>query len=73
LFLNSNPLSPALIKVQKVERPTNRSYYVNLPVVLAEAIDLQKGEPWEWSMEDKNTLVLSRVKKREICRRSRKA
>jgi len=61
------------IKVQKVERPTNRSYYVNLPVVLAEAIDLQKGEPWEWSMEDKNTLVLSRVKKREIRRRSRKA
>jgi antitoxin component of MazEF toxin-antitoxin module len=62
-----------LIKVQKVERPTNRSYYVNLPVVLAEAIDLQKGEQWEWSMEDKNTLVLSRVKKREIRRRSRKA
>ena len=62
-----------LIKVQKVERPTNRSYYVNLPVVLAEAIDLQKGEQWEWSMEDKNTLVLSRVKKRKIRRRSRKA
>jgi antitoxin component of MazEF toxin-antitoxin module len=62
-----------LIKVQKVERPTNRSYYVNLPVVLAEVIDLQKGEQWEWSMEDKNTLVLSRVKKREIRRRSRKA
>jgi hypothetical protein len=62
-----------LIKVQKVERPTNRSYYVNLPVVLAETIDLQKGEPWAWSMEDKNTLVLSRVKKREIRRRSRKA
>jgi len=62
-----------LIKVQKVERPTNRSYYVNLPVVLAEAINLQKGERWEWSMEDKNTLVLSRVKKIEIRRRSRKA
>jgi antitoxin component of MazEF toxin-antitoxin module len=62
-----------LIKVQKVERPTNRSYYVNLPVVLAEAISLQKGEQWEWSMEDKNTLVLSRVKKREIRRRFRKA
>ena len=62
-----------LIKVQKVERPTNRSYYVNLPVVLAEAINLQKGEPWEWSMEDKNTLVLSRVKKKEIRRRFRKA
>jgi antitoxin component of MazEF toxin-antitoxin module len=62
-----------LIKVQKVERPTNRSYYVNLPVVLAEAISLQKGEQWEWSMEDKNILVLSRVKKREIRRRFRKA
>jgi hypothetical protein len=23
------------VKVQKVERPTNRSYYLNLPVVLA--------------------------------------
>jgi hypothetical protein len=51
-----------LIKVQKVQRPTNRSYYVNLPVVLAETLSLQKGEVWEWAMEDKNTLILSRVK-----------
>jgi antitoxin component of MazEF toxin-antitoxin module len=62
-----------LIKVQKVERPTNRSYYVNLPVVLAEAINLQKGEQWEWTLEDKNTLILSRVKKMEKRRRARKA
>jgi antitoxin component of MazEF toxin-antitoxin module len=62
-----------LIKVQKVERPTNRSYYVNLPVAFAEAIDLQKGEQWEWSMEDKNTLIFSRVKKLEKRRRSAKA
>ena len=62
-----------LIKVQKVERPTNRSYYVNLPVVLAEAISLQKGESWEWSMEDKNTLILTRVKKKEKRRRTGKA
>lgn len=53
-----------LIKVQKVERPTNRSYYVNLPVVLAEAIGLEKGDQWEWFIEDKNTLVLSRFKKK---------
>jgi antitoxin component of MazEF toxin-antitoxin module len=52
-----------LIKVQKVERPTNRSYYVNLPVVLAEALDLRKGEQWEWLIEDKNTLIFSRRKK----------
>jgi antitoxin component of MazEF toxin-antitoxin module len=61
-----------LIKVQKVERPTNRSYYVNLPVVLAEAIELQKGDEWEWLIEDNNTLILSRVKKKEKRRFSSK-
>lgn len=53
-----------LIKLQKVERPTNRSYYVNLPVVLAEAMDLTKGEQLEWIMEDKNTLLLVRTNKK---------
>jgi antitoxin component of MazEF toxin-antitoxin module len=53
-----------VIKVQKVDRPTNRSYYLNLPVVLAEALDLSKGEEWEWLVEDKNTLVLRRKTKR---------
>jgi bifunctional DNA-binding transcriptional regulator/antitoxin component of YhaV-PrlF toxin-antitoxin module len=61
-----------LIKVQKVERPTNRSYYVNLPVVLAESIELQKGDEWEWLVEDKNTLILSRVKQKEKRRLSSK-
>ena len=59
-----------LIKVQKVQRPTNRSYYINLPVVLAESISVEKGEVWEWSMEDKNTLILSRVEKRKKHRRA---
>jgi antitoxin component of MazEF toxin-antitoxin module len=58
------------IKVQKVERPTNRSYYVNLPVALAEAINVQKGEQWEWAAEDQNTLVLSRVRKQKRRRRA---
>jgi hypothetical protein len=49
-----------MIKVQKVDRPTNRSYYLNLPVVLAEAMELTKGEQLEWTLEDKNTLVLIR-------------
>lgn len=50
-----------IIKVQKVERPTNRSFYLNLPTVLAEALDIQKGEELQWSVEDKNTLILSRL------------
>jgi hypothetical protein len=50
------------IKVQKVERPTNRSYYVNLPVVLAETLAIKKGEAWQWNVQDQDTLVFSRVK-----------
>jgi len=49
------------IKVQKVERPTNRSYYVNLPVVLAETLGVKKGEVWQWGVQDQDTLVFSRV------------
>lgn len=51
-----------LVKIQKVDRPTNRSFYVNLPVVLAEALAIDKGEEFQWSIEDKNTLLLLRAK-----------
>lgn len=49
-------------KIQKVERPTNRSFYVNMPTALADAIGLEKGEEMEWEIENKNLLVLKRVK-----------
>ena len=51
-----------LVKLQKVERPTNRSFYVNLPAALADALQLDKGEELEWLLEDKNTLILRRRK-----------
>jgi antitoxin component of MazEF toxin-antitoxin module len=51
-------------KIQKVERPTNRSYYLNLPAAIAEALAVQKGETFEWEIEDKNTLILSRAKRK---------
>jgi len=54
------------VKLQKVERPTNRSFYVNLPVAVAEALNVEKGEDFEWVIEDKNTLVLSRVKTKRM-------
>jgi hypothetical protein len=60
------------VKLQKVERPTNRSYYLNLPTAVAEAIAATKGETFEWSVEDKNTLVLSRAV-RQAMRRLRKS
>lgn len=54
-----------MVKLQKVERPTNRSYYVNFPVALAEALDMRKGEEFLWIIEDKNTLILKRRKARK--------
>lgn len=59
------------IKVQKVERPTNRSYYINLPTALAEAMQVEKGEGFEWFIEDRNTLVLKRIKPQPIGRRKK--
>jgi hypothetical protein len=53
-----------IVKVQKVERPTNRSYYVNFPVALAEAMNMVKGEEFVWIVEDKNTLIFKRKKTR---------
>lgn len=48
-------------KIQKVERPTNQSYYVNLPSALAQALNINKGEEFEWIIENKNLLLLKRV------------
>ena len=52
-----------LVKIQKVDRPTNRSYYLNFPVALAEALGVKKGEKFQWLIEDKNTLILLRLRR----------
>jgi len=49
------------VKLQKVERPTNRSYYVNLPVVMAETLSFAKGDVLEWSVRDQSTLLLRKI------------
>jgi bifunctional DNA-binding transcriptional regulator/antitoxin component of YhaV-PrlF toxin-antitoxin module len=59
------------IKLQKVERPTNRSYYVNLPVVLAETLGFTKGDVLEWSVKDQTTLLLHRISNGTTAVRSR--
>jgi hypothetical protein len=50
------------IKIQRVERGTTKSFYVNLPATLAEAALIEKGEEMEWLVEDRNTFVLRRIK-----------
>ena len=54
------------IKIQKVQRPTNKSFYVNMPAAIAEALNVEKGEEFVWTIEDKNTLVLKRTIPLEI-------
>lgn len=51
------------IKIQRVERGNTKSYYVNFPATLAEAVEIKKGEEMEWMIEDRNTFVLRRIKK----------
>ena len=50
------------VKLQKVERPTNQSYFLSFPSALAQAMDIEKGEEFEWSAETKNMFLLKRVK-----------
>ncbi len=50
------------IKIQHVQRQGTSSYYINLPVAVAQAIDAVKGESWSWSIENKNTLLFQRLK-----------
>lgn len=50
------------VKIQKVERGSTKSFYVNFPAAVAEACALSKGEEMEWLIEDRNNFVLRRVK-----------
>lgn len=52
-------------KIQRVDRPTNQSFYAIIPSPLAQAFEIDKGEEFEWVIEDRNTLVLKRVKSRK--------
>jgi len=53
------------VKVQKVERPTNKSFYVNFPAALAESARIEKGEEMEWLVEDRNCFILRRINARK--------
>lgn len=61
--INQNQINMGYnIKIQRVERKTTKSFYVNFPAAVAEAANIKKGEEMEWVIEDKNTFVLRRVK-----------
>lgn len=53
------------VKIQKIQRATNKTYYVNFPGAFAEAVNLEKGEEMEWFIEGRNCFVLKRVNEAE--------
>ena len=59
------------VKIQRVDRGMTKSFYVNVPAALAEAAGIVKGEAWEWSIEDRNTFVITRCKPRNSLRRKK--
>lgn len=50
------------VKIQRVDRKQTKSFYVNLPAAVAEAAEVEKGEAWEWQIEDRNLFILKRKK-----------
>ena len=54
------------VKLQKIARPTNKTFCVTVPVVMVEAMELKKGEEFEWFIEDKNTMILKRRNLRKM-------
>ncbi len=48
-------------KVQLIKRKASQQWYVNFPAAVASAIDFAPGEIVEWSIEDRETLLLKRT------------
>ena len=59
------------VKIQKVDRPTNQSFYLSFPSALAQSLEIEKGESFEWVVETKNLVLLKRVQEKQ--RKSLKA
>ena len=49
-------------KVQLIKRKESEQWYINFPAALAQAMDFERGETVEWSIEDKGNLLLHRVR-----------
>ena len=50
-----------VVKIQRVDRGQTRSFYLNFPAALADAMEVEKKESFEWLLEDKNTVWLRRT------------
>jgi len=46
--------------VQLIDRKKTEQWYVNFPAAIARAMDFEKGEIVEWTIENKKRLTLRR-------------
>ena len=49
-------------KIQLIKRKQSEQWYVNFPTQVAQVMEFDKGEDFEWTLLDKNTLKLRRLK-----------
>jgi bifunctional DNA-binding transcriptional regulator/antitoxin component of YhaV-PrlF toxin-antitoxin module len=51
-------------KVQVIQRANDtRQFYLICPAPLAQALGMEKGEPIEWEVGDRDTLIIRRTVK----------
>lgn len=51
----------SITKLQVIQRGSSRQFYFICPAPLAEALELEKGEEFEWVVKDSHTLLLKRI------------
>jgi antitoxin component of MazEF toxin-antitoxin module len=59
--------------VQLISRKKTEQWYVNFPAAVARALDFEKGEIVEWTIESRRELVLMRKPKPRKKRTTKKA
>lgn len=50
-------------KIQLIQRKNSEQWYVNFPTQVAQVMGFERGEEFEWSLLDKNSLKLKRNKR----------
>lgn len=48
-------------KIQLIKRKESEQWYVNFPTQVAQVMEFEKGEEFEWSLLDKKSLKLQRT------------
>lgn len=51
-------------RVQVIKRKKSEQWYVNFPAQVAQVMEFEKGEQVDWTLIDKRSLKLQRLKKR---------